>query len=149
MITSVRNSLSGMKLSAKATAVSASNAANAHDTASLDSKAVAGASAGRQSGGYDEAPHDPLYVPQRAEAEAEATEGGGVRAVLRDVAPPWVAAYAPGDPHADEHGRVARTNVDLAEEVVRVRQARTHYAANLKALRTADESLGTLLDNKA
>ena len=147
MITSVRNSLSGMRLSAKATAVSASNTANAHNMASLDSMAVAGASAGRQSGGYDEAPHDPLYTPQRVDGES--MEGGGVRAVPRDVTPAHVVAPVPGDPHADEHGRVARTNVDLAEEAVRSRQARTHYAANLRALLTADEMLGTLLDNKA
>ena len=147
MIPSIRNSLSGVKAGARALGASASNVANARNTAALDKVAIVGVSASRATGGYDEAPHDPLYEPLRAETAA--AEEGGVQTRLRRVEPPHIEAFEPGDPNADEHGRVARTNVDLAEEIVRSRQARTLYDANLKALRAEDEMLGALLDDRA
>jgi flagellar basal-body rod protein FlgC len=146
MITSVRNSLSGMKLSARTVSVSASNIANARNTARLEDVAIAGVSESRM-GSQDDASHDPLYTPQRVEGEP--VSGGGVRAVLREKSPAYVAAYAPGDPNADQDGLVARPNVDIAEELLTVSQASTLYEATLKVLRTADDMLGTLLDNRA
>lgn len=147
MIASIRNSLSAVKAGARALGASASNIANARNIAPLERSAVAAASGADRSGDYDESPRNPLYVPLRAENIAE--PGGAVRSVLRLVDPPHLPAFAPGHPAAGADGRVARTNVDTAGELMRSRQARALYDANLKALQTEDEMLGTLLDDKA
>lgn len=147
MIASIRNSLSGLKAGAKVLAASASNVASARKTALLDEVAISAVSASHPGGEYDESSHDPPYSPRHAVHSARA--GGGVTTAMRGVDPSHVAAFDPGDPNADGDGRVARANVDLADEILRTRRARTLYDANLKALRTEDEMLGGLIDDRA
>jgi flagellar basal-body rod protein FlgC len=139
MITSVRNSLSGMKLSAKTVSVSASNIANSRNTANPDAVAAVSPT--------DDRPHDPLYTPQKVHAES--VVGGGVRGTVHDREPAYTLGYAPDDPNANADGLVARPNVDITMELVNASQARNNYEANLQVLQTADEMLGTLLDDRA
>lgn len=66
---------------------------------------------------------------------------GGVTAeVSRKDAP------GPFAPDPDTGGVVEMSNVDLAEEMVGMIVTRRAYEANVKAIKTADEMLGTLLD---
>lgn len=70
-------------------------------------------------------------------------EGGGVTAeVTRDQTPGPLAL----DPQGGEPVEVS--NVNLAEEMVGMIVTRRSFEANVKAIKTADEMLGTLLDLK-
>lgn len=46
----------------------------------------------------------------------------------------------------DTGGAVEMSNVDLAQEMVGMMVTRRSYEANVKAIKTADEMLGTILD---
>ena len=81
---------------------------------------------------------------KKARATMEEGPGGGVSArVERSDTPGPLAA----DP--DPAGRaVELSNVDLAEELTGMIEGQRGFEANLKAIQTGDEMLGTLLDLK-
>lgn len=67
---------------------------------------------------------------------------GGVSAeITRDSAPGPLADMGQGDV-------VELSNVNIAEEMVGMMVAQRSFEANVKAIKTADEMLGTLLDIK-
>ncbi len=74
--------------------------------------------------------------------------GGGVTALLQEVDPPYVFAFAPGDVNADKDGVAARPNVDVTAELVRVKQAETLYKANVRVLQAEDRLLGMLVNDR-
>lgn len=71
---------------------------------------------------------------------------GGVRSLSETVA-------TPGGTHYEEttagFALVESSNVDLAMELPDMQLNKTLYRASLKALQTADEMLGSLLETKA
>ena len=93
---------SGMAAASQRLQVSAENIANAESDGPLPS---AGAAVRR---------NIPDYVP--LQVDQVATPGGGTGAVVVDVQPAAVAAYAPTAPFADPNGEVAAPNVDYANE---------------------------------
>lgn len=139
-------SLSGLSAASRMVEVAASNIANMRDVGRLRDAEVAppqAPSAPRREGEADE---PPLYRP--LEATFEHVAGGGVRTRLRETDPPYVEGFEPGHPLADEDGRVARPNVDLADQLIKLQLAHRAYQANLAALRTEDRMIGTLLDRE-
>ena len=145
MISAMRPAITGLKAATTSLAVSASNIVNMRDSGNLANAQVSAADRVRQNAGQPK-PTEDLYRPLRTDNVTIAS--GGVRAVVQQTDPPHVAEYDPSDPNADEDGLVARPNVDLAAELVSMRQAKTMYSANLKVIRTADDMMGALLDSK-
>jgi flagellar basal-body rod protein FlgC len=146
MIQAMRPSISALKAASTSLSASASNIANARNGGRLADAEVTPMTRARQTAGRQDRVPEDLYRPVRADNVAVA--GGGVRAVVREHDPPHVAEHDPGDPKADEDGLVARPNVDLADEFVRMRQARDSYMANLKVVKTTDEMAGYLVDRR-
>ncbi len=144
MISATR-AISGLRAASRALGVSASNIVNAHDTLNPQNAAVLASASGRRSGGQEDAPSD-VFEPQAVHNVT--APGGGVTAVLRKVDPPYVFAFAPGDVNADADGLVARPNVDITAELVRVKQAETLYKANVRVLQAEDRLLGTLVNDR-
>jgi flagellar basal-body rod protein FlgC len=118
---------------------------NAHDTVNPENAAVLASASGRRSGSQEDAPSDD-FEPQVVHNVT--APGGGVTAVSQKVEPPYVFAFAPGDLNADADGLVARPNVDVAAELVRVRQAETLYKANVRVLQAEDRLIGMLLNDR-
>lgn len=146
MISSVRPSVTAIKAATTSVAAVASNVVNMRNSGRLENAQVDALDRSRHISGQPPPPDD-LYRPVRADNVTLA--GGGVRAVMHQTDPPHVAEFDPGDPNADADGVVARPKVDVADEMVRLRQARDSYSANLKVLQTADEMAGYLLDRRA
>lgn len=144
MISGTR-AISGLRAASKALGSAASNVVNAHDTLNPQNAAVLASASGRRSGGQEDAPTDD-FVPQAVHNVT--APGGGVTAVLRKVDPPYVFAFAPGDVNADADGLVARPNVDITAELVRVKQAETLYKANVRVLQAEDRLIGMLLNDR-
>lgn len=145
MISGTRGAMSGLRAASRALEVSASNIANAQNTLNPQNAAVLASASGRRSGGQEEAPSDEF----RPQAVHNVTApGGGVTAVLQEVDPPYVFAFAPGDANADGDGLVARPNVDITAELVRIKQAETLYKANVRVLQAADRLLGMLVNDR-
>ena len=145
MISAIGPALTGLKAATTSVGVSASNIVNMRDSGNLASAQVSAADRVRLNAAPPQ-PSEDLYRPLRADNIAVA--GGGVRAVVQEIDPPHVAEYDPADPSANEDGVVARPNVDLANELVNMTQAKTMFRANLKVIRTADDMMGALLDSK-
>jgi flagellar basal-body rod protein FlgC len=72
--------------------------------------------------------------------------GGGVAARIVQAADPYVAAYDPASPNADDKGMVAAPNVDMTGELVNVMTARLSYQASAKTMKVASDMLKTTLD---
>ncbi len=144
MISATR-AISGLRAASRALGVSASNIVNAHDTLNPQNAAVLASASGRRSGGQEDAPLD-VFEPQAVHNVT--APGGGVTAVLQEVEPPYVFAFAPGDANADGDGLVARPNVDITAELVRVKQAETLYKANVRVLQAEDRLLGMLVNDR-
>lgn len=143
----MRSSTAGAKAATTAVATVASNVANARNASRVEDAAVKAADQARRNDGMPRQSGDELYRPVRADNVMVAA--GGVRAVVREYSPPHVVEFDPGNPAADADGTVARPNVDLADQMVRLRQARHMYNANLKTIKTADDMMGYLLDRRA
>ena len=144
MISGTR-AVSGLRAASRALGVAASNIVNAHDTMNPQNSAVLASASGRRSGGQEEAPFDD-FEPQVVHNVT--APGGGVTALLQEVDPPYVFAFAPGDVNADADGVVARPNVDVTAELVRVKQAETLYKANVRVLQAEDRLLGMLVNDR-
>jgi flagellar basal-body rod protein FlgC len=110
-------SMNGLAAAQAQFQVSASNTANADDTAPLPGSGVKGP-----------AP----YVPTRVETVS--LGAGGVQAQLSAAHPASVAAYQPGSPYADHQGMVAKPNVDPVAEMVGRMRAVQQYKASAAVL---------------
>lgn len=138
-------SASGLQAATRALEAAAANIANVRSTRALSETRVEPVSEARRAGGQADRPPAEPYRP--LETVNESLAGGGVRARLREVQPASVPVYEPDDPNADESGVVARPNVDLGHEVLKLRAAQRAYEANLAPIRTQDRMIGSLLDS--
>jgi flagellar basal-body rod protein FlgC len=127
---------SGMQAATQRLDISAENVANAESDGPLPS---AGATA--------QAQYPTAYVPQQVDQVA--TPGGGTSAVVVDVQPATVAAYAPAAPYADANGEVATPNVDVATEAIHQATAAYDFAMNAQVMRVYSQMTKTLLDVQA
>ena len=127
---------SGMAAASQRLQVSAENIANTESDGPLP---LAGAAVQAQYPG--------AYVPQQLDQVA--TPGGGAGAVVVDVQPAAVAAYAPTAPFADNNGEVAAPNVDVANEAVQQATAAYDFAMNAQVMRVYSQMTKTLLDVQA
>lgn len=71
---------------------------------------------------------------------------GGVQASIVPITPSYVAVYEPGSSYANEDGMVAAPNVDLAQNVVSLEEAKAAYKANLAVIETVDEMYDALFE---
>lgn len=132
MMNAISIALSGLGASLKRIGAAASNVANMGSAGSLGP------------GGKP---------PYEAQTTVQTADGlGGTRAEVVSMREPFVPAYDPNAPYANDQGLVAAPNVDLAEELVQMKLAEITYKANIKTLqavgRMADET-GRILDEKA
>jgi flagellar basal-body rod protein FlgC len=116
--------------------VSAENVANANSDGPLPS---AGAAVQTQ--------YPAAYSAQQVDQVA--TTGGGTAAIVSNVQPATVAAYAPTAPYADKNGNVATPNVDDANEAIQQATASYTFAMNVEVMRVYSQMMKTLLDVQA
>lgn len=124
MINTIQIALSGLFASQKKLDASASNIANITTTGALNDP--------------DHAPYSALTTVQ----ETITDNDGNTLGVKSDVIPgktPFVPAYDPDSPFADENGVIGVPNVDLAEEAVNINLAKYSFQANLKVIETTSE----------
>lgn len=131
MINSLSIALSGLGASVKNINVAASNIANAGTTGSLEE------------GG--QAPYTPLTARHTAQSVGHNGQGAGVSTHISARANPFVPAFDPDSPFADENGIIGVPHVDLAEETVNVLLAETSFKANLETIKASEEQFDELL----
>ena len=136
MFNAIQTALSGLVANSKRVDASAQNIAHMNVTGSLTDP--------------ENAPYTPVTTVQESQGGAQ---NGGARngpgGVLAENVPgdrPFVPAYAPDSPFADENGIVGAPNVNLAAEIVNLKVAEYSYKANLGALETAQDMTGELID---
>jgi flagellar basal-body rod protein FlgC len=130
MLSAITIALSGLEAASKRLSAGASNIANIQTAGSLEP------------GGRT--PYTPLNVEQTAQMD---TQGGG-QGVRSDFVPrqnPFVPAFDPDSPFADENGVVGVPNVNLAEEAVNINLAELQFKANIKTIEIASELSEELL----
>lgn len=143
MVSAINNALGGLHASSKRVQASASNIANVRTSVPTEDARVRPVSAPRETRREGE---PPVYEPVRVHQES--VRGGGVRSEFVPYEPPHVPVYAPDDRRADADGMIARPNVDHATEFVNMIQAEKAYSANLKVIRTENDMIGALLNEK-
>lgn len=132
MIKAISIALTGLEAASKRLSTSASNIANLQTVGSLSDS--------------DNAPYTPLDITQQT------LENGGVRSDVIDRQNPFVPAFDPNSPFADEDGIIGVPNIDLATEAVSVNLTEIQYKANLKTIEAASElseELERLFDSRA
>lgn len=137
MISAISIALSGLTSSTQKLNASAANIANMQTVGSLEQ------------GG--KAPYSALTTSSSTQTTGNG-EGSGVRTQIIPKNTPFVPAFSPGSPFADENGVIGVPNVDLAEEAVNLNLAEIQFKANLKTIQTAqdlDKELLRILDEKA
>ncbi len=127
---------SGAAAAATRLDVSADNVANANSDGPLP---TAGAAV--------QARYAPAYAAQQVDQVA--TPGGGTSAVVVDVQPGTLAAYAPTAPYADKNGEVATPNVDYSYEAMQQATASYSFAMNVAVMRVYAQMMQALLDVQA
>lgn len=130
MINAINIALSGLLASQKKVAVSASNIANLTTNGSLEDK--------------DNAPYNALTTVQEAVTDTDGN-GVGVKSTTVPKNSPFVPAYDPGSPLANEQGLIGTPNVNLAEEAVNLSLAEHNFKANVKIIEAASEMSEELL----
>lgn len=130
MIKAMGIALTGLQAATKQLNAGASNIANSQTAGSLED------------GG--QAPFTPLTTRQTAQTD-ENGNGIGVQSEIVPRQNPFVPAFDPNSPFADENGVIGVPNVDLAQEAVQLNLAELTYKANINALKTAEEMTDTLL----
>ncbi len=128
MIDAITTALSGLLASTNKAAAASGNIANANTTGSLADNAA-------------KKPYTPVDSVQSSSA------GGGVSTTIVNRTPPFVPAYDPSSPFADEGEIIGSPNIRLEEEVVTLKQAELSYKANLKVLQTASDMQDELIDS--
>ena len=132
MLNAIGIALSGLSASSQKIAAAASNIANADTIGSLDNPA--------------QPPYTPMTVQQQAASD------GTVTTTLTPKNPPFVPAYDPGSPFANQTGLVGVPNIDLGAEAVNIDVAKTAYRADLAVIKTTKEmedALFRAFDSKA
>ncbi len=124
MISAINTALTGLASASKQLAASASNIANLQTVGSLEE------------GG--KAPYTPLRTQQTAVTD-QSGNGQGVQTSFTARENPFVPAFDPDSPFADENGIIGVPNINLAEEAVNLNLAELQYKANLKTIQTASE----------
>lgn len=125
MINAISIALSGLTAATNKLNATASNIANITTAGSLEE------------GG--QAPYDALTTQQTT------LDNGGVKSEVVSAGRPFVPAYDPDSPFANEEGLIGAPNVDLAEEAVNLGLAEIAYKANIGTLKTAEEMSDELL----
>lgn len=122
--------LSGLQAVSQKVAATASNVANVTTAGSLEE------------GG--QAPYGSLTTQQTAQVTGDGN-GAGVHAEVVPTNKPFVPAYSPDSPFANEDGFIGVPNIDLAEEAVNLNLAELTFKANAAVLRTAEALSDDLL----
>ncbi len=91
---------------------------------------------------------DGLYQPLTVRLSPVITGAtpGGVQATVVPITPAYVSVYEPGSSFANEDGMVAAPNVDLAQNMVTLSEAKAAYKANLAVIETVDEMYDALFE---
>lgn len=131
---------SGLVAATRKVGAAAANVANADSVGTYKGSSAGPAPGGDAAAGGEQPAYQPVDVTNVGLA------GGGVAVRAWGRAPAAAPSYEPGHPAANADGLVARPNVDVAQELLTLRQAKHAYSANLSVIRTEDEMLGDLLD---
>ncbi len=137
MTSAISIALSGLTSSTQRLNASAANIANLQTVGSLEE------------GG--QAPYSAVTTTSSAQTAGEGEAAGVVTQIIPKNTP-FVPAFSPDSPFADENGVVGVPNVDLTEEAVNLLLAEITFKANLKSIETAqelDKELLRILDEKA
>lgn len=130
MINAIQTALSGLIASSKKIAAGASNIANMGTVGSLED------------GGTP--PYTPITTEQKTVTDGNGN-ALGVEATYRPKANPFVPAYDPNSPFANEEGIIGVPNVSLIEEIVNIKIASLEFRANLKVIQAARDLEDDLL----
>jgi flagellar basal-body rod protein FlgC len=95
----------------------------------------------------DGAPGSGAYHP--VSVSQSATPDGGVSTSLQPATPSTLLAYDPSSPYANVQGMVAKPNVEMATEIVDMKQAQSDFRASLLAYKASSQMFKTLLDATA
>lgn len=124
MISTINIALTGLAAASRQLSASAANIANVQTVGSLED--------GKQK------PYTPLTTQQTAITDSNANPQG-VRTDFIAQNNPFVPAFDPDSPFADENGIIGVPNVDLATEAININLAEIQYKANLKTIETVSE----------
>lgn len=136
MIGAITTALSGLESASRKLNASAANIANLQTVGSLEE------------GG--QAPFNALTTV--SEATTIDGLGAGVQTSIVPSDRPFVPAFDPDSPFANEQGLIGVPNVNLAEEAVNINLAEIQFKANLKsieAVQELEEELFRLFDGDA
>lgn len=136
MINAIQTALSGLIASMRKVEASASNIANLNTSGALSDP--------------DNAPYRAVITRQTA-VTGENGQGLGVKSATIPKTTPFVPAFDPDSPFANEEGLIGAPNVNLAEEAVNIKLAETAYKANIKVLETIgdmEEALISAFDSR-
>jgi len=94
-------------------------------------------------------PADGSGAYQPVSVSQSSTQDGGVSASLQPVTPSTLLAYDPNSPYANVQGMVAQPNMDMATQIVDMKQAEHDFRASLMAYKASSQMFKTLLDATA
>lgn len=138
--------VSGLDAASKRVAASVANIANVRSAGNLKAAEEAAVPLAQADRGGLSASRYAGYRP--IDVHQETLQGAGVRADNRERRDFFFPAFDPGNPVADAEGLIAMPNVDLGEETVSMKMSRHAHSASLAVLRTADQMIGELLDER-
>jgi flagellar basal-body rod protein FlgC len=138
MVSGVSVSVSGLQAASLQFSAAASNIANINTDGAVPSTPPSQPVDPKSSSVYQ-----PVTVSQTPNLD------GGVSATTQPSLPSYLLAYSPQAPYANMQGMVAAPNVDMATELVHVREAANSFRANLLALKVSSRMADTLLDTVA
>jgi len=124
MINTISIALTGLNAATQRLSASASNIANLQTVGSLEEG--------------EQAPYSALTTQHTALTDQNGN-GVGVSSQVVPKSTPFVPAFDPDSPFANEDGIIGIPNVDLAEEAVNVNLAETTYKANIATIKAAEE----------
>jgi flagellar basal-body rod protein FlgC len=140
MLSTLNIAASALIAATRKVAAVAANLANSDSVGTLTESSAGSAPGGDAAGGGGQPAYQPVDVTNVGLAD------GGVAVRVWGRVPATTPSFEPGSPVADADGLVARPNVDAAQQLVTLAQAKQAYRANLAVMRTEDEMLGDLLD---
>ncbi len=129
MVNTISIALSGLNSSVQRLNASASNIANLNTTGSLEE------------GG--QAPYSALTTTTSSIAINGETAGVRTNVIPKNT--PFVPAYSPDSPFANEEGLIGVPNINLAEEIVNSKLAELSYKANIQTIRIQQDLNDELL----
>ena len=123
MINAIKIALSGLNAATRKVDTIASNVANLRTTGSLTDP--------------NNAPYAPVTTTQETLGNSQGVQG--VKSDVIEKNKPFVPAFDPDSPFADENGIIGAPNINLAEEAVNLKIAETNFAASAKVIQVAAE----------